>query len=148
MRANWDRAIASVLRWEGGSAVRPNEPGGAVNMGVSLQAFREEHPEATLNDLLHMSQDEAKRIYAKNYAGKIGFDDLPSGYDAAMLHGAVMFGVNGIKKLDAEAKGDLGYLVVLMMHAKMHREMNTWRFMGGWSDRFKAVYELGKELQQ
>ena len=147
MQKNWDRAISHVLLWEGGSAVRPNEPGGAVNMGVSLQAFREEHPNATLNDLLHMTQDEAKRIYATNYAAKIGFDDLPSGYDAAMLHGAVMFGVNGVKKLDAQAKGDLGYLVILMMHNKMHREMNTWRFMAGWSDRFKAIYELAKELQ-
>lgn len=146
-KENWDRAIGHVLMWEGGSAIRPNEPGGAVNKGISLTAFREEHPEANIPELLALTDDEAKRIYRKNYADKIGFDDLPSGYDVAMLHGAVMFGVNGVKKFDAQAKGDIGYLVVLMMHNKMHREMGTWRFMAGWSDRFKGIYELAKDLE-
>lgn len=147
MQKNWDRAIGHVLLWEGGSAIRENEPGGAVNRGVSLQAFREEHPGASIKDLLAMTDDEAKRIYAKNYAGKIGFDSLPSGYDAAMLHAAVMFGVNGARKLDAQAKGDLGYLVVLMCQNKMHREERYWHHMAGWSDRFVAIYELAKSLQ-
>lgn len=145
MKENWDRAIASVLRWEGGAAIRANEPGGAVNRGVSLQAYRVEHPEASIQDLLNMSEDEAKRIYRKNYADKIGFDSLPSGYDAAMLHGAVMFGVNGVKKFDAIAKGDYGHLITLMMQNKMHRTDGV-KFMPGWSDRFVAIYELAKDL--
>lgn len=145
MLKNWDRAIASVLRWEGGSAIRANEPGGAVNRGVSLEAFRHEHPGASVQDLLNMSEDEAKRIYRKNYADKIDFDNLPDGMDAVMLHGAVMFGVSGIKKMAAQANGDWGHLVTLMMQNKMHRTDGV-KFMPGWSDRFVAVYELAKEL--
>src|SRR4029079_17926930 len=98
------------------------EPGGAVNMGISMDAFREEHPGASLLALLNISKDEAKRIYRRNYADKVAFDTLPAGLDAVALHGAVMFGVNGIKKMMEKAQGDWGYLVVLMMQNKMHRQ--------------------------
>lgn len=147
MLSNWDRAVGHVLVWEGGNAIRENEPGGAVSRGVSLAAFQEEHPGAGVEELFQASLDEIKRIYRKNYADKIGFDNLPSGYDAALLHAAVMFGVNGAKRFDTRAKGDPGYLVVLMMQDKMHRESAAWKFMKGWSDRFVAVYELAKELE-
>ena len=145
MRENWDRAIASVLLWEGGSAIRANEPGGAVNRGISLQAFRVEHPEASIQDLLEMSEVEAKRIYRQNYADRIGFDSLPPGLDVAALHGSVMFGVNGLRKMADIANGDYGYLVILMMQNKMHRQDGV-RFMPGWSDRFVAVYKVAKEI--
>ena len=62
MEANWDIAIASVLHWEGSYAIRANEPGGAVNMGVSLQTYREEHPGASIADLLAMTVDEAMKM--------------------------------------------------------------------------------------
>lgn len=144
MRENWDRAVNHVLIWEGGNAIRDNEPGGAVSRGVSLAAFQEEHPGAGVEDLFKAPLDEIKRIYRQNYADKIDFDTLPSGYDAAMLHAAVMFGVNGAKKFDA--KEDYGLLVALMMQNKMHREKEAWKFMKGWSDRFVAIYQLAKEL--
>ena len=147
MKENWDRAINHVLLWEGGSAIRPNEPGGAVNMGVSLTAFREEHPEAEVQDLLDMSKDEAKRIFKKNYADKIGFDLLPSGYDLAALHAAVMFGVTGFKRLAEGVNGNLAHLIIKMMQNKMHREPEAHRYMRGWSDRFVAIYEKAKKLE-
>ena len=146
MRENWDRAIASVLMWEGGSAIRANEPGGAVNRGVSLHAFREEHPDASIQDLLNMSEAEARRIYRKNYADKVAFDTLPAGLDAVALHGAVMFGVNGIKKMADKAKGDYAYLIILMMQNKMHRTEAVAKFGPGWSDRFVSIYEMAKDL--
>lgn len=148
MKANWDRAVEHVLRWEGGDAIRDNEPGGAVSRGVSLAAFREEHPHATIKDLFAAPLEEIKRIYRKNYADKIEFDDLDSGYDAAMLHAAVMFGVNGAKELAKTANGSADRLVINMMHNKMHREQDAWRFMRGWSDRFVAISDLAKELEQ
>src|SRR4029078_12505604 len=145
MKENWDRAISHVLLWEGGSAIRANEPGGAVNMGVSLAAYREEHPNASIKDLLNMPVEEAKRIFKKNYADRVSFDALPAGLDAVALHGAVMFGVSGIKKMMAQADGDWGKLVVLMMQNKMHRQDGL-KFMPGWSDRFVAIYDLARDL--
>ncbi len=145
MIENWDRAISHVLLWEGGSAVRANEPGGAVNMGVSLQAYREEHPGASVSDLLKMPVEEAKRIYKENYWNALELDHAPPGMDAVMLHAAVMFGVQGALKLSTKANDDYAKMVVLMMQNKMHRQDGL-KFMPGWSDRFVAVYDLGKEL--
>lgn len=145
MKANWDRAVDSVLLWEGGAAIRENEPGGAVNRGVSLAAYREDHPGADIPDLLAMTDEEAKDIYARRYAGPIAFDILPAGLDVAMLHGAVMFGVGGVKKMAQDARGDFAKLIVLMMQNKMHRQDGL-KFMPGWSDRFVAVYDIAKSL--
>ena len=147
MKENWEDAINHVLLWEGGSAIRPNEPGGAVNMGVSLTAFREEHPGASIQDLLDMTKDEAKRIFKKNYADKVDFDQLESGLDLIALHCAVMFGVTGYKRLAEGTNGDIGGLTINMMRNKMHREPEAYRYMRGWADRFKAVYEKAKGLQ-
>jgi Glycosyl hydrolase 108 len=159
MRENWDRSVQNVLLWEGGWAERSNEPGGAVNKGVSLQAFREWRrgkglPEPTKADLKALSDDEAKQIYAEKYAKPIGFDDMPAGYDYALLTASVMFGPGrgtrerpGAPGFHDLAQGDLGLLVVLMMRVKMH-DPNCVKFGPGWSDRFLAVYRLARELMR
>ena len=128
MQENWPRVYASARRWEGGDAVRVNEPGGAVSRGISLTAYREEHPEASIQDLFAAPDSEIERIYRKNYADKVDFDYLPAGLDAVALHGAIMFGVNGIKKMMVD--GDWAKTVVLMMQNKMNRSDGV-RFMPG-----------------
>jgi lysozyme family protein len=168
MRENWDRAISSVLLWEGGFAQRENEPGGAVNMGVSLTAYRQEHPGATVADLKAMPVDEAKRIFRNNYADGIYFDDAPAGLDVVLLHAAVMQGVNGAKRIFQASLGvpdvlldshisptifDAVHssleaargLIIRLMHAKMH-DKNVVRFGPGWSDRYVAIDKIAKEL--
>ncbi len=145
MIENWPRAIASVRLWEGGDAIRPNEPGGAVSRGVSLTAFREEHPGASIKDLFDASDEEINRIFKENYWNPLELDHAPPGMDAVMLHAAVMFGVQGALKLSTAANDDYAKMVVLMMQNKMHRKDGL-KFMPGWSDRFVAVYDLGKEL--
>jgi hypothetical protein len=171
MRENWERSVANILLWEGGWAERPNEPGGAVNKGVSFLAFQEWRKSIgaavpSLTDLKALSTEEAKAIYKRKYADPIGFDNLPPGYDYALLTAAVMTGPNrgkpeqhrpGAAWYHEEAKGDLGLLLVLMMRAKMHdpscgphtipgTKRKQW-YGPGWSDRFLSVYKLAKELE-
>lgn len=170
MKKNWDRSVENILVWEGGWAERPNEPGGAVNKGISFQAFKEWRlaqgkPAPSFVDLKALSDEEAKAIYRQKYADPIKFDDLPPGYDYALLTAAVMTGPNygtpenhrpGAAWYHQEAKGDLGLLLVLMMRAKMHdpncgphvipgTKRKQW-YGPGWSDRFLSVYRLAKEL--
>lgn len=170
MKANWDRAVENILIWEGGWAERPNEPGGAVNRGISFTAFKEWRkaqgkPEPSFADLKAITKEEAKEIYRAKYAQRIDFDSLPPGYDYALLTAAVMTGPNygkpelhrpGAAWYHEEAKGDLGLLLVLMMRAKMHdpncgphvipgTKRKQW-YGPGWSDRFLSVYKLAKEL--
>ncbi|HEY6021413.1 MAG TPA: glycosyl hydrolase 108 family protein [Candidatus Paceibacterota bacterium] len=149
MKENRERAINSVITMEGGFAERENEPGGACNMGVSLQVFREEYPGATVEELKNMTREQAVFIYGRRFANPIGFDEQPSGYDLALLHCAVMFGVSGaVNVFDFQAKGDLGLLCLLMMFNKMHRKIEDWHFMAGWANRIKAVYEMAKPLTE
>jgi lysozyme family protein len=168
MRENWDRAISSVLLWEGGFAQRENEPGGAVNMGVSLMAYREIHPGATVQDLKNMPVDEAKQIFKGHYADRVYFDDCPGGLDVVLLHVAVMQGVGGAIRLFQSSLGvpdalldnrmsptifdgvvrpleAARGLIIRCMRAKMH-DKNVVRFGPGWSDRYVAIDQIAKEL--
>lgn len=150
MKENWPRAIGSVLRWEGGYAARENEPGGHVNKGISLATFREKYPDATVEDLKAITDEQAAEFY-RNYASGIHFDDLPGGLDVVVLHAAVMQGVHGAEMLlDASSKDGTpleraGEVLIRQMHKKMH-DKNVGTFGPGWSDRFVAVYDIAKEL--
>jgi len=112
-----------------------------------LSEWRESHgkPTPSLQDLLDMTEEEAKEIYKANFWDALELDHALGGYDAAMLHAAVMFGIHGALKFDKAANYDFGKLVILMMQNKMHRT-DGMKFMPGWSDRFVAVYDLAKEL--
>jgi lysozyme family protein len=95
MKGNFDKAVAFVFVSEGGFAEKDTEPGGAVNMGVSMQtfvAFMAPTP-VTIDDLRHMSVATATTIYQTRYAGRIGFDDMPAGLDYCMLDASVNEGV-------------------------------------------------------
>lgn len=149
MKENRERAINSVLVMEGGFAERENEPGGACNMGVSLQVFQEEYPGSTIEDLKNMTKGQAVHIYSNRFANHIFFDDLPSGYDLALLHCAVMFGISAaVHIFHPQAQRDIGRLCLLMMFNKMHRSQADWHFMAGWANRIKAVYEIAKSLTE
>lgn len=165
MRENWDRAISSVFAWEGGFAERENEPGGAVNKGVSLATYRQIHPEATVDDLRAITDAEAASIYDTRYALPVGFYDAPGGLDVVLLHAAVMQGVTGATKLFQASLGlpETGKispklfdmidrpletargLIIRLMHAKMH-DPNVGRFGPGWSDRYVAIDTIAAEI--
>ena len=102
MKANLDKAIAFILEDEGGYAKRANEPGGAVNMGVSMTALTSwrlvhNRPRPSFVDLHALTKDEAEAIYTTNYALPIHFETLPAGLDYAALDAAVNEGVEAAR---------------------------------------------------
>jgi lysozyme family protein len=113
MKENFDNAVQYVLNDEGGYAERSNEPGGAVNKGISFQLFEEVfksdeyfretfYPGVTNPDFSHLkalSDEAAKYIYHKYVFSKISFDDMPVGVDYVMVNTATMQGVTGATKL-------------------------------------------------
>ncbi len=173
MIGNFDRCMEHVLRWEGGFAMRPEEPHpdglpGCGNKGISILVLDEWHRShgmapATVDDVKALDDGTAKQIYKEKFWDPIGGDSLPVGYDLALLTAAVMFGPNagtadkpGALGFHAEAQGDLGLLVILMMQAKMktgrcdpHVNPSTGRtefFGAGWSDRFVSVYRAASAM--
>lgn len=68
----WRRSIDFVLRWEGGYVDNPADPGGATNMGITMNTYTrwcQAHgqPSPTKDDLRNLTSEEAKQIYFEWY---------------------------------------------------------------------------------
>lgn len=109
MKNNVEMIMDWVFTHEGGYAERPEEPGGAVNMGISFTAYKDawkrlkKPGEPTWADLKAMPRGnvtddrpmDAEDIYAYSFFAPISFDVLPSGVDYAMYDLVVNSGVGG-----------------------------------------------------
>lgn len=151
MRKNLPLALSYILMDEGGFAARAEEPGGAVNKGVSLLVFKEWRArlglaEPTVDDLRELTDEEAGEIFAARYAEPIGFDRLPAGMDYALLNTAVMEGVRGARLLYLD-KGVSSPLELILHHMnkKLHAPSRD-KFGPGWGDRLVRVAERTKRM--
>ena len=68
----WQRSITFVMSWEGGYVDNPADPGGATNMGITMNTYTrwcQEHgkPVPTKDDLRNLTTAEAKTIYFEWY---------------------------------------------------------------------------------
>lgn len=132
MKENLARVLEWVFKDEGGYAERPEEGGGAVNMGITYAVFRawrllQGKPEPTWADLKAMPKEEATEIYSAQYLKAINFDDLPAGVDYAQYDASVNGGVAGSIKILQEALGLVvdGYYGLVTRWAVQHREVPT-----------------------
>lgn len=81
--ANFDEAVAIVLRHEGGYVNNPSDPGGETNFGISKRAY----PSV---DMKTLTRDEAKLIYRRDYWLTL-YDQVT---DQRLANGLFDFGVN------------------------------------------------------
>lgn len=91
MDRNFARALALVLKSEGGWSDIPADPGGATMKGVTLATFRAYiKPGGTKAELRAITDDQLSACYRKEYWDAVAGDDLPDGVDYATFD----FGVN------------------------------------------------------
>ena len=92
MNKNWERSLKEVLKHEGGFVDHPQDPGGATNMGITLNTYRQykSNPHLTAQDLREISMTEVSDIYKTMFWDRVRGDDLPSGLDFLVFD----FGVN------------------------------------------------------
>src|SRR6185312_5400604 len=107
---NLERSITATLGDEGGFALRPAEPGGSVNKGISFLVFdewrrRQGKPPPQVDDLRRITKAEASAIYTEQFWKPLQADNLPSGLDYVMLNVGVMEGVTGARTLLQQALG-------------------------------------------
>ena len=112
MKENEAEALEHVFKAEGGFAERPEEGGGAVNMGITMTTFthwrmviKKQKEKPTIPDLKAMTKEEATEIYRYRYLDKINFNELPAGVDYAVFDAAVHSGVVGSIRFLQEALG-------------------------------------------
>ena len=93
MDRNFQRALALVLKHEGGWADHPKDPGGATMKGVTLANFRRYvKPNATKDDLRKITDQQVATVYRRFYWDAVSGAELPDGIDFAVFDFAVNSG--------------------------------------------------------
>lgn len=89
----FDRALAVVLKHEGGFVHHPQDPGGPTNFGITLEALsRARGIPASVDDIRELTEAEAAEIYRRFYWEAVRADELPPGLDLAVFDLAVNSG--------------------------------------------------------
>lgn len=92
--ACYNKALAYVLRWEGGFTNHPRDPGGPTKYGITIHDVRlYVKRNATINDVRNLSLATAKHIYRTKYWNKVNGDELPAGLDYALFDYGVNSGI-------------------------------------------------------
>jgi lysozyme family protein len=89
----FERALAFVLRHEGGFVQHPRDSGGATNFGITVQTLsRVRGYAASIDEVRHLTLEEAAAIYRRFYWDVIRADEVPRGLDLALFDLAVNSG--------------------------------------------------------
>ncbi|BCG79534.1 glycoside hydrolase family 108 protein [Mesorhizobium sp. 113-3-3] len=161
MDRNFARALALVLKSEGGWSDNPADPGGATMKGVTLANFRRYvKADASKADLKKIGDAQVATVYRRFYWDAVLGSELPDGVDYAAFDFAVNSGpVRAARHLQASVgvsqDGRIGPATLAAVRAKpagviidqlcdarlaFLRRLPTWATFGhGWSDRVKSV---------
>ncbi len=168
MQSSYDRALAAVLKHEGGYVDHPKDPGGATNKGITIATFRRFiKPKGTKADLKALTTEQAGVVYRHEYWDKVSGGVLPAGVDFAVFDFAVNSGPSRAikflqKVVGVEQDGKIGpktlEAVSSMPPLKIITDLcvNRLRWLGslktfdtfgkGWTRRVSEVRELATEL--
>jgi lysozyme family protein len=100
MKENYAKALAQVLKYEGGYVDHPKDPGGPTNKGITqavYDAWRKAANQPT-QSVRYINDLEVGAIYRQQYWDRISGDDLPAGVDFAVFDFAVNSGVSRAAK--------------------------------------------------
>lgn len=141
------KCLPVTLRFEGGWANDPHDPGGCTMKGVTLATFRHYRPRATAADLRNISDADLQTIYSNGYFSPISGGALPSGVDLAAFDYAVNSGVEAARKALAASTGLTSVSRVKAICARrlsILHGLKTWAYFGkGWNARVTQVLALG-----
>ena len=162
MRQNYSRALALVLKWEGGFSNHPDDPGGATNRGITqavYDAYRRRLGLSTRSVKL-LADDAMRDIYRKQYWLAVHGDELPGGLDYAafdfavnsgpgraikylqMVLGVTADGVIGQITLRAAEESDPAVVIAGLCDRRLFflKNLSTWASFGkGWKNRVDDV---------
>jgi lysozyme family protein len=161
METNWNACLAFVFSVEGGYTDDPMDPGGATNLGITLDELSVwRHSAVTKGDVMNLGRDEAGAVYRANYWNAMRCADLPAGVDLMVFDAAVNTG-NGrsAKFLQAACRtavdGAIGPRTLAAAHARpaaaliaalaaarlaFYQGLPTFSHFGhGWTDRVQQA---------
>lgn len=118
MNERFRKAQSFVLKWEGGLCDDKDDAGGITKYGVSLRFLKSIQPDATRDDIIVLTKEQASEIFYHNFWSKLRCDDIISDdiafalYDTAVNVGirqAVLFlqraiNANAMKSIEVDGK--------------------------------------------
>lgn len=172
MERNFPEALAHTLKFEGGWANHPHDPGGATMKGITQKTYAHYLGRDVAHDELRDIPDEhLADIYRKRYWDACHCDDLPDGLDLAVFDMAVNTGPAQAARLlqrlvGALADGAIGsktigavndYVASHGLHAlieaytearhNFYRMLPTYVHFGeGWRKRADSVAHIARGL--
>lgn len=170
MQNTYPKALAEVLKHEGGYVNHPADPGGATNKGITqatYDGYRRSKGFITKKTVKLISDEEVGAIYKSRYWDAVRGDELPAGLDYAVFDYAVNSGpqkaIKSLQKaLGLTADGKLG--PATLAASKLSPEvtikklcasrlaflkgLKTWPTFGkGWERRVNAVEKTALSLK-
>ncbi|MBI5236243.1 MAG: hypothetical protein HY886_08345 [Deltaproteobacteria bacterium] len=133
---DFDRAIAFVLKWEGGYVNDPRDPGGETKYGISKRAY----PMLNIKDL---ELEDAKTIYKKDYWLKAGCGKLEWPLSLVHFDTAVNMGHSRAMDFNARALNWTDYLFLRIEH---YCKLNKPEYLRGWINRVVDLWKEGKKV--
>lgn len=101
---NFEKAHALIEKWEGGFSHHRRDPGGATNMGITLQTLSEWRGRpVSVDEVRNLSRSEAQAIFRERYWGAVRGDELPLAVAQVVYNTAVLSGPRRAGSLLQEA---------------------------------------------
>lgn len=165
---SFEKALAHVLKSEGGFVNHPNDPGKATNLGCT-QAVWEEwcgHP-VTEKAMRSLTPADVAPLYKRKYWDKVKADSLPEGVDYCVFDTAINSGPGRAIKLlqgvvGVDQDGDIGPKTLgavksfdpkeLIQDYSKRRlsfmmDLPAWQHFGkGWTNRVNDVEKLALQM--
>ena len=161
MKSNFERALAYVLKSEGGFVNHPDDPGGMTNLGCTKAVWEEYcgHP-VTEKAMRALTPADVAPLYKRKYWDKVKADELPAGIDYCVFDTAINSGPGRAIKLlqgvvGVDQDGDIGPKTLAAVKAfdpkdllqdyskrrlSFMMDLKNWPTFGkGWSRRVSEV---------
>lgn len=134
MSENFERAVAFVLRHEGGFTNDNRDPGGETKFGISKRAY----PHL---DIKGLTEAEAKEIYRRDYWDRAGCGSLDWPLCLVHFDSCVNLGVGRASEIKAQAFNWTDYLFLRIEH---YSNLRKPEYLRGWINR---ILDLWKEAK-
>jgi lysozyme family protein len=106
MKENFEKALAAVLKSEGGFVNNPKDPGGMTNLGVTIKTWESfVGRNVTEKEMRNLTPEMVGKMYQQKYWNAVKADDLPEGVDYLAFDFAVNAGPGRAAKLLQQAVG-------------------------------------------
>ena len=106
MKENFEKALAAVLKSEGGFVNNPKDPGGMTNLGVTIKTWESfVGRNVTEKEMRNLTPEIVGKMYQQKYWNAVKADDLPEGVDYLAFDFAVNAGPGRAAKLLQQAVG-------------------------------------------